>query len=155
MTARLHMDNEDLEWRKRAQVWILEGLLEAGFDPPERVLTGPVEVRIRSYFELAKSHHRATPVARAWRTSKPDGDNVEKAVLDALNELAFADDACVARMTWEKFTGAQDEAPRIEIEIVAITVDPNGKPLHAEKSLFAAPDSRLDDDAHTRALRDR
>ena len=151
MTARLHLDNDDVEWRQRAQVWILEGLLNAGLD--ERSLTGPLVVRMKFYFELAKSHHRKSPVGRAWRTSKPDGDNVEKAIFDSLNNLAFDDDALISKSSWEKIDAAQGEEPRIEIEIERLDVDPNGMPLR-EKNLFA-PESPLDDDAHTRALRDK
>ena len=151
-TARVHLDNEDIKWRKRAQVWILQGLLEAEMDEPGFV--GPVAVRIKSYFELAKSHHRVRePLPRQWKQTKPDGDNVEKAVLDACNGLAWVDDVQVVKMEWTRLMAAQGEAPRLEIEIEALTVDPSGKPLEREKNLFAAPSclTPLDDDA----LRDK
>lgn len=154
LKASIYIDNEDIEWRKRAQVWILEGLLEAGMDEPGFV--GPVAVRITSYFELPASHHRVRePLARQWKQTKPDGDNVEKAVLDACNGIAWVDDVQVAKMEWTRLMAAQGEEPRLEIEIEEISVDPSGKPLkHREPSLFA-PATTLDDDAHTRALRDK
>jgi Holliday junction resolvase RusA-like endonuclease len=137
MTARIYPENEDVEWRQRAQVWILEGLLAAGLE--ERAITGPVRVRIRAFFELPQSHRRVNaPPLRSWKVSRPDGDNLEKAVLDAC-EIVWKDDCQVVSCSWEKFVGAQDEPPRIEIEIEPITVDPNGKPLQVEKSLFEAP----------------
>lgn len=35
-------------------------------------------------------------------TKRPDGDNVEKAVLDALNGVAYKDDSQVIGVSWEK-----------------------------------------------------
>lgn len=49
---------------------------------------------------------------------KPDVDNIEKAVLDALNGIAYKDDARVHRTSGAKFYGAP---PRLEITIKEVT----------------------------------
>lgn len=40
---------------------------------------------------------------------KPDGDNIEKAVADALNGVAYDDDSQIVSARWEKRFGADDE----------------------------------------------
>lgn len=61
---------------------------------------GSVSVSVSVSRELAKSN----PKYWAGRQDvwKPDADNVLKAVLDALNGLAYADDARITSMTAEK-----------------------------------------------------
>lgn len=61
---------------------------------------GPVSVSVSVSRELARS----SPKYWAGRqdTQKPDVDNVLKAVLDALNGLAYADDALITRELAEK-----------------------------------------------------
>lgn len=44
------------------------------------------------------SKKRRAEMANTPCTVKPDCDNVAKAVLDALNGVAYADDACVTRL---------------------------------------------------------
>lgn len=62
--------------------------------------SGPVTVTVSITRELAKSN------PKRWGgrldTGRPDLDNVLKAVLDALNGLAYADDAQVTRELAEK-----------------------------------------------------
>lgn len=60
---------------------------------------GPVRVTIKAVFEPAPSwskRKRAAALAGRWHTQRPDRDNLEKAVLDALKRIAWADDAQVA-----------------------------------------------------------
>lgn len=57
---------------------------------------GPVSVEIMTYRALPKS--RPKRVTSEPDTLKPDADNVAKAVLDALNGVAWADDAQVVRL---------------------------------------------------------
>lgn len=47
-------------------------------------------------------------------TSKPDADNILKAILDALNEVAYDDDRYIYKITIERY---YSEEPRTEIEI--------------------------------------
>ena len=76
---------------------------------PEKLLTGPVRVDLEFFFARPKSHYRAgkhsnelRKDAPCWHTTKPDKENAEKAVLDALTRLGFwKDDAqvCDGRVT--------------------------------------------------------
>jgi Holliday junction resolvase RusA-like endonuclease len=73
-------------------------------------ITGPVAVTITAQFCPPPSwskRKRAEAMGRP-HTSKPDTDNVGKAILDGLNRIAFADDAQVAQITIRKVWGASD-----------------------------------------------
>lgn len=61
-------------------------------------LEGPVKVTIYAVFEPAKSWSKKKRAAHMgqYHTQKPDLDNIEKAVLDGLNRIAFKDDSQVA-----------------------------------------------------------
>ena len=68
---------------------------------------GPLRVDLTFYLPRPKSHYRANgelkPTAPAFCESKPDRDNADKAVLDALGDLGlFADDKQVCQGWIEK-----------------------------------------------------
>jgi Holliday junction resolvase RusA-like endonuclease len=73
------------------------------------VLEGPVKVTITAYF----SHKTKT----GWHVSRPDLDNIIKAVLDALNEVVFDDDAAVCELVAAK---KYDNEERIEVQVVNV-----------------------------------
>ena len=73
------------------------------------VLEGPVKVTITAYF----SHKTKT----GWHVSRPDLDNIIKAVLDALNEIVFDDDAAVCEIVASK---KYDNEERIEVQVVNV-----------------------------------
>ncbi|EAK0414697.1 RusA family crossover junction endodeoxyribonuclease [Campylobacter fetus] len=47
--------------------------------------------------------------SRTWHTKKPDIDNLSKGVMDALNNLAYKDDAQVVCLVAKKFYGLEDK----------------------------------------------
>jgi Holliday junction resolvase RusA-like endonuclease len=53
------------------------------------VLKGPVSIRIVCWFKRPTSHSKKRREHGEPRTNKPDLDNLAKAVLDALNEIAY------------------------------------------------------------------
>lgn len=70
----------------------------------------PCRVRILAQFEIPKSWPKykqrdALTGEGNWRPGKPDIDNIAKAVLDALNGVAFKDDALVYKIEVEKRYG--------------------------------------------------
>lgn len=67
--------------------------------PPEP-FSGPIAVCIMTYRQLPKSTPKS--VISEPDTHKPDIDNVAKIVLDALNGVAWEDDAQVVRLTVSK-----------------------------------------------------
>jgi Holliday junction resolvase RusA-like endonuclease len=74
----------------------------------KNMFEGPVKVTIKAYF----SHKKKT----GWHVSRPDLDNVVKAILDGLNGVVFADDASVAQLVASKEYG--DERVEVQIENV-------------------------------------
>jgi Holliday junction resolvase RusA-like endonuclease len=67
------------------------------------LLEGPVSIRIVCLFERPKSHSKKRRQYTEPKTTKPDLDNVGKAILDALNEIAYNDDGQVFMLTVEKW----------------------------------------------------
>ena len=59
-------------------------------------LEGPVWLTVEATFAYPKAFSRKQ--RGHWKTSKPDLDNIVKLVKDALNGIAWADDAQVARL---------------------------------------------------------
>lgn len=81
-------------------------------------LKGEIEAIIYAYFPIPQS---ATKKRRALMESgaigcgtKPDADNIAKAVLDALNGLAYTDDSKVTRLVVVKLYGTE---PRVEVKL--------------------------------------
>lgn len=79
-------------------------------------IEGPVRVVVVATFAPPASWpgtRRSTAIGTP-HTQKPDADNIAKAVKDALNRLAWADDAQVAEMTVRKLWG-EIEGTRVEV----------------------------------------
>lgn len=72
---------------------------------------GPVEVEILATFKTPKSWSKKKTAELMHRPhcQKPDGDNLAKATLDALNRIAWADDGQVYSTIIKKFWGAVDQ----------------------------------------------
>ena len=83
-----------------------------------KLLDGAIRIDIKAYYPIAKSHTKKNKAAmesgEIKATIKPDVDNVAKAVLDALNGLAFDDDKQVVRLEVSK---RYDHEARVEVEI--------------------------------------
>lgn len=78
----------------------------AGDAPTHQLLDGPLEAVLEMRFPVPSSWSKAKR-ARAlagveWHTSKPDADNVAKAVLDACNGVVFRDDSQIVMLTATK-----------------------------------------------------
>ena len=77
------------------------------------VFEGPVSVKITALFPIPKSERKSSKAEMAAGhirpKTKPDGDNIEKAVLDALNGVAYGDDRQVVSCTWEKWYGCDEQ----------------------------------------------
>lgn len=90
----------------------------------------PIELSLTAIFTRPKSHWRRdgtltrVGLESPWPTGRPDLSNVLKAIEDALNGLAFADDAQVIRYghlakVWAR---RPDDPPRTEVVIGGLTV---------------------------------
>ena len=83
-----------------------------------QLLDGPLEAVLEMRFPAPASWSkakRARALAGAeWHTSKPDADNVAKAILDACNGVVFRDDAQVVMLIATK---AFSEEPGVRVVI--------------------------------------
>lgn len=71
---------------------------------------GPVELRVVAYWPMTGAPLKRGSRPGRLRTARPDVDNVLKAIADALNGIAYKDDAQVALVSFEKRHCAQDDA---------------------------------------------
>ena len=81
-------------------------------------LTGPLRIDVCAVFPRTQAQvWKTRPMPRLPHEKKPDRDNVDKAVLDALKGIVFADDcqACVGLI--EKWVAAGDEQPHVKITV--------------------------------------
>jgi Holliday junction resolvase RusA-like endonuclease len=100
---------------------------------PEKPLEGPIKVNCDFIFPRPKSHYRTgkyagqlKPNAPTWHCCKPDRDNLDKFVLDALQGVFFRDDAQVVTGEIRKF---YDERPRTVIKIDELSTEAGGVAL--------------------------
>lgn len=81
----------------------------------------PLTMHIRAYYSIPKSVSRKRQAAMAEGlirpVKKPDADNIIKVVADALNKLAYRDDADLVQVSLIKFYSRQ---PRLEVEIESL-----------------------------------
>ena len=79
---------------------------------------GPVKLRIVARYRIPKSAPKKTREAmdagRIAPTKRPDLDNVCKIIMDALNGMAYADDAQVCEITAGKSYAVE---PRVTVQI--------------------------------------
>lgn len=75
-----------------------------------------IRIRIQAFYEVTKSTSKVKRTAmlngELLPTKKPDIDNIAKAVLDALNGVAYRDDTQVVKLYVRK---QYSEKPRVEI----------------------------------------
>lgn len=81
----------------------------------------PLLVSVTAHFEIPKSESkkRRAALVGAPHVSRGDLDNVVKAVLDALNKKAFADDAAVCRIIAEKDYQSEPSTEIVIMEALA------------------------------------
>lgn len=90
--------------------------IAAGFAPVD----GPLRVTIDAFWPMRGQPRKTKPRRQEPKTTKPDGDNVAKAILDGLEGVCFLNDAAVVDLRVRKWHAAQGEMPRTEIEIEAL-----------------------------------
>jgi Holliday junction resolvase RusA-like endonuclease len=112
--ARFFTDNKTRSEKQAVAAWAIE----AG----ARIIEGPVSVTLTAYLRIPKSASkklRAAMLANIQRpTKKPDGDNLAKLALDALNGVCWHDDVQVVDLTVRKFWS---DEPRLVVEISPAT----------------------------------
>jgi Holliday junction resolvase RusA-like endonuclease len=93
--------------------------------------TGPILLRFTAVFpittEFTKAQREAAARGELYHTAKPDKDNVEKLVVDALNGHAFVDDAQVQGGGVKRY----GSPPRLDVVLERLS--PVGPPSPADK----------------------
>lgn len=84
-------------------------------------LHGAIAATIVAHFPIPKSvsKKKRGELQGTWYTGKPDGDNIAKIILDALNGIAYDDDSQVASQSVMKFYTA-DQA-RTSVMLTELT----------------------------------
>ena len=87
----------------------------------EIALDGPIRVQVIAYFRIPKSYSRKRRekilAGKEFPTKKPDIDNIEKIITDALNGLAYHDDSQIVWCLGLKVYGEPDEDPHVDVMI--------------------------------------
>ena len=90
-------------------------------EAPEVPLTGPIALELIFYMPRPKNHYgtgrnagKLKGSAPYWHVSRPDSDNLEKFVKDALNGIFWKDDSQICYTSTQKIYSDQ---PRSEIVI--------------------------------------
>lgn len=77
----------------------------------------PFAAHIPLVAELLFLFPRAKSTKLEYMTKKPDLDNLEKAILDALNKVAYDDDSDIVRVIKDKDFVRPGEAPGVDVLI--------------------------------------
>jgi len=87
--------------------------------------TGPVRLEIVAYMKRPASHYgtgrnagKLKDTAPVWPLKKPDFDNIEKAVADALNGLAYKDDSQIVDSHCLKPYQLEGFEPCVQVSII-------------------------------------
>lgn len=111
--ARMYLPSSD-------PVYAFKSAIRAAIGKPVKI-SGAVEIVVNAWFPRPKSKMwKRKPMPAYRHTSKPDADNVLKAVLDALNGIAWVDDAQIVTATVRKFVCCGASSPRVEIVISSV-----------------------------------
>lgn len=118
--VRMYDPEKSRSWKGMAQVHMREALAAAGAGSP-LFADGPVELLVVAVFTCPRSHWRKRdPIPRRPKATRPDGENIAKAIQDAGTGILWLDDAQVARLVVEKVYGAQGESPMVQLTVRAM-----------------------------------
>lgn len=112
-TCRAYTPNKTKEYEELAkQYFVLKY-------PRHIPIEGRVKVSIIAYFKIPKGTNKKNEElmlsGNISPTKKPDIDNIEKIVLDAMNTLAFKDDNQITKLEIEKVY-SEEEKVYVKIE---------------------------------------
>lgn len=92
--------------------------MEAAKDYRGQPLEGPLRVDIVAVFPRpSRMVWKRKPMPRDYHVAKPDRDNIDKAVMDALTGKLWVDDCQVCDGRIQKFYAAGNEEPHVVITL--------------------------------------
>jgi Holliday junction resolvase RusA-like endonuclease len=84
-------------------------------------LTGPLRIDLEILLQRPKSMiWKTRPMPRELHVTKPDRDNLEKAIFDAMKGVIFLDDGQICDGRTRKLIAAGDERPGALITVVPL-----------------------------------
>ena len=86
-----------------------------------QLIEGAVRVVIEAVWPTRGQPRKRDPRPAEPKVTKPDSDNVAKAILDSLNGIAWHDDSQVVELTVRKRHAAQGEAACATVQIEPYT----------------------------------
>lgn len=106
------------QWKYNVSMTALEAISKQASSLPRPLDAGPLRVDIDIFFprpqKFKARKYSAGPIRHVC---KPDRDNIEKAILDALKGIVFVDDCQVCAGEVKKFYHELNGRPRAEIRI--------------------------------------
>lgn len=108
-TGHVYKDPVDQEYENAIAGFYLSVAKEASS------FSGPVALTVKAYYVKPKSWSKRRAARELYKLSKPDLSNIVKAIEDALNESAYADDAQIVQHSAWKGWGERNEIV-VEIE---------------------------------------
>lgn len=97
----------DLGWHAK------EKMLEANFP----LLEGPLKIRIILNIKRPKSWSKEKARNHCFVAGKPDVDNIQKLIFDALNKIVWKDDSQIAQVDFMRTYFTEDHATIIVSEL--------------------------------------
>lgn len=124
-----HDEKRAVSWKATAQDHMAAALREIERACPF-IAAGAVALEIRAVYACLKSDRRKKPRGLRRKATRPDLDNLAKAVKDAAKGILWIDDSQVAELTASKLYAPQDAPPRVELRVWALAEDVEPKAQH-------------------------
>ena len=113
--ARAYDPEKSRNYKAYVKLLATQAMKDSGFT----MIEGPCCLSINAYFEVPKSKSKKFREAALngleYPTKKPDLSNIIKGIEDALNGLAYKDDALIVRLGVTKL---YSKVPRVEVSLI-------------------------------------
>lgn len=109
---RVYDPAKSREWKRLAQIHYRAAIIKSGLE--WAALKGALSVEVAAFFHCP---NRCRQPHSIRKTSRPDCDNLGKAVLDAGNSILWADDAQVSELVVRKWYGYPGQDPFVEVTV--------------------------------------
>jgi Holliday junction resolvase RusA-like endonuclease len=87
----------------------------------EKPFLGLLGLHVKASYACPKSEWRKRhPRPTRWKGTKPDVDNILKAIMDAGTGIVWMDDAQIASVSLDRLFAAQGHAPSTEVTVMGL-----------------------------------
>lgn len=134
--SRMADTKKSVSWKALVTLCAQDGMRKAALLAPFS-RDHAIAVTIHAIYPRPKSA-RSDPSKRSPKITKPDWDNIGKAVSDALNGVVYEDDCAIFCGTVTKAVAERGEAPFTRVTVYALPPDPATR-RRSRKRSRAAP----------------